>query len=775
MSERAVVVAGEQAKAPATTAPRLLRVLLWAIFFGAGAFTLRATRPPAAAGPQAPLDQFSASRAMSHLEEIARKPHPIGSAENRRVRDYLLAKLHALGARATVEETTGIVTRDRYVRAGHAQNIVATFPGIANSRAVLLVAHYDSVPEGPGAADDGAGVISILEAVRALRTGGPLRNDLIVLLTDGEEAGLLGAAGFVADHPDLARHVGVIINLEARGSAGPVMMFETSEKNGALISDFARAAPYPMASSLMYSVYRLLPNDTDVSVFKSTGVAALNFAFAEKFENYHTRLDTKANLDPRSVQQMGANALGLARYFGQQMLGNLRQPDRIYFNWLGQRPLFVYPVWVGWLLAVLSLALCALGWFRAPQPVPFRANLLGIGGFFLLFLAVVGGMFVVWTALEFLIGHSLLRGDTLSNQLLVAGLITVGFICGNLVLVLLSRKLGWQPLALGLSVPALFLAMIVLFILPGASYVFQWPVLFGLASLVIGLRTKSLTTIVIAGLAALVPALLLLVPLIYFFFVGLNLGGTWILAAGALLTWLLAVSSPFFHFAYSPRRGVTVVLGLVATGLFLWGAGLSHTSARHPRADSLLYSVNVDLRKAKWISYDAEPDRWTKSVLGTKPARGSQGAYVLNPERNCLSTNAPALRLPAPTVIVRSDQMKGTLRALRLHLDSPRHARSLLLRISSKSELQSISWNGRVQPVLAGGPGEWFLRYDALPPDGVDLELHLLGQSPVTCWLADSSLGWPSNLTKAGGGGRPADLMQGTGSDLTLVARQIKL
>jgi acetylornithine deacetylase/succinyl-diaminopimelate desuccinylase-like protein len=127
------------------------------------------TRPPAALGPDAPGDQFSAVRAMSHLQHFAVRPHPIGSEAQRRVRDYLVKTLTALGAAVHVEKTTGVHARGRTIYAGTAHNIVATFPGRANRRAVMLVAHYDSVPEGPGAADDGAGLISILETIRALR------------------------------------------------------------------------------------------------------------------------------------------------------------------------------------------------------------------------------------------------------------------------------------------------------------------------------------------------------------------------------------------------------------------------------------------------------------------------------------------------------------------------------------------------------------------------------------------------------------------------------
>ena len=94
---------------------------------------------------------------------------------------------------------------------------MARLPGTrSGGRAFLLVAHYDSVPTGPGATDNGAGVATVLETVRALKAGPALRNDVIVLLADGEERGLLGARAFVDGYP-WAQEVGAVLNLDTRG------------------------------------------------------------------------------------------------------------------------------------------------------------------------------------------------------------------------------------------------------------------------------------------------------------------------------------------------------------------------------------------------------------------------------------------------------------------------------------------------------------------------------------------------------------------------------
>lgn len=514
-----------------------MRATLWLALVLAAAVGLWSIRPPAALGPDAPPEEFSAARAIAQLSHFATRPHPIGSPENARVREYLVATLDGLGLTVQVEESIARLTKVR--------NIVATLPGTAHQRAVMLVAHYDSVPEGPGAADDGAGVISILETIRALRAGPPLPNDLVVLLTDGEEAGLLGAAGYVADHPELGRRVGVVVNMEARGSSGPALMFETSEQNGWLIRQFAGTAPHPMASSLMYSIYKLMPNDTDVTELKRTGVSALNFAFTGTVLNYHSPNDSAANLDPRSVQQMGANTLALARRFGSLGDAPLRAPDCIYFNWLGPW-LVVYPVWVGCALAALTFALLLVLFWRGRARV--RLTFVSLAAFFVLLAGVGAGMLLAGSSLALVAGRSLGEGDTARNVWLFAGITLLGFALGLLILRGLGRNIGTRDLAGGLLLMAALLAVVVLLLLPGGSYLLQWPALLGAASLLLSRRAVSPAGRAAFGLLAALPVLLLLAPLAYLFFVNLGLGLASLGGTALLICLVLASSWPLFDF-----------------------------------------------------------------------------------------------------------------------------------------------------------------------------------------------------------------------------------
>lgn len=200
--------------------------------------------------PNVTPGEFSSARALDHLQAIAAKPHPIGAPAHAEVRHYIVGELMKMGLEPQLQKTTAVNTRwGSSYRAATVQNIVAKLEGTANTRAVLLVAHYDAAPHSHGASDNGAAVVSLLETLRALKASEPLKNDVIFLATDGEEVGLLGAIAFVEQHP-WARDVGVVLNFEARGDHGPSIMFQTSEGNGWLIEEFAQTVREPVANSL---------------------------------------------------------------------------------------------------------------------------------------------------------------------------------------------------------------------------------------------------------------------------------------------------------------------------------------------------------------------------------------------------------------------------------------------------------------------------------------------------------------------------------------------
>ena len=737
------------------------------------AIALWGTRPPRASDASAPANSFSAVRAITHLAQIAKEPRPLGSDEAVRVREYLVEQLRGLGAEVQVEQGIGTASSGRTLHAGLVNNIVGTFAGASNSRAVMLVAHYDSVPEGTGAADDGAGLIVILEAIRALRAGAPIKNDLIVLLTDGEEArGLLGAQAFANRHRDLADRIGLMVNLEARGSSGPALMFETSDDNGGLIREFVKGTPYPMATSLMAAIYKRLPNDTDFTPLKAAGLTGLNFAFLETYEAYHTRLDAIENLDPRSIQHLGTNVLGLLRHVGNLALPLPKQPDLVYFNWFGSR-ILVYPSWLAWLTTLLATVLFAFGCIRSASRLGLTLGrtAAGFGAFFLQLFVMIGGSFATFAVAKVIAGE-FLDGDTLSNQLLFAGVMGIGLALMMISQRILGNKLGLANLAAGELFAVSLVTLVICWLLIGGSYVLQWPLLFAMTGFHLALRFAEPARTVCRFLF-LIPALLILVPLAYMFFVALTFTYSALAAAAFLFTLLLAMAPPLFdHVAGRLKLSILFVL-VLSVSLIGTGIRLSVRSAAHPRRDTLVYSFNADENKAKWISYDPAPDAWTGRVLGSAGGKRSEPSFTAGWMGPVLSSDATMASLTAPTVAVTQNTVLNGEQTISLRISSTRAARSLIVRLPSDLKLLAAGWNGNVQPVHVNAQSiPWTFRFYNAPSDGVILELRFSPHNPIRVWVADSSPGLPAVDPFSP---RPNETTPGYGSDVTLVVKAVDL
>ena len=309
-----------------------------------------ASQPPAARGPDAPATEFAAARALADIRVLAAQPHPLGSPAHEAAADYLLGRMRALGLEVRVQDA---VEGGRPVR-----NLIGVLPGRERAAApVALMAHYDTVPGSPGAADDSTGVACALEVARALRAGGAPRRDVALVITDGEEIDLLGARALYASDP-LAPRLGAVLNMEARGGGGRVFMFETSEANGALIDLFRRVTPGPSSNSFAVFVYRHMPNDTDLTIVRAHGGAGLNYAFIGRQVDYHSPGSTVARLDARSVQHMGAQVLAMARALADADALPPRAPDRVYADILGLGVVAYAPA-RGWLVLAAAIALLA--------------------------------------------------------------------------------------------------------------------------------------------------------------------------------------------------------------------------------------------------------------------------------------------------------------------------------------------------------------------------------------------------------------------------------
>lgn len=336
--------------------------------------TLQVPRPsPAGAG----ATDFSAARAMVDIREIAQRPHPVGSADHARVGALLLQRMQALGLQTSTQ--TGPLSRGAIrtlERAGGdpaaanytATNLIGVLPGRNPALpAVALMAHYDTVPDSAGAADDTTGVAAILETVRAIRARGPADRTLVVLLTDAEEIGLDGARVFWGGHP-LRDRIGAVVNLEARGGGGRAMMFETGRGNAETIALFGRSAVRAeggiTSNSLAVFVYELMPNGTDFTIPKDRGVQGVNLAFIGRPEQYHAEVSTPDALDQGSVQHIGAQALETADALLRAEALPARTSNVVYADVFGRFVLSHAPA-TGWLLLVGSVALLSAAAWRA--------------------------------------------------------------------------------------------------------------------------------------------------------------------------------------------------------------------------------------------------------------------------------------------------------------------------------------------------------------------------------------------------------------------------
>jgi len=264
-----------------------------------------------------------------NVPPIAQKPHPARTQEHKKVRRYLINSLINLGLSPEADSTTAI--RAAGLTAADITNIKAFIKGRDASRTIVLMAHYDSAFYSKGAADDAAGVAAILETVRAIKAGDRPKHNILILLTDGEELGLLGANHFIKTYPERS-HLAVFINLEARGTSGRSFMFETNSDNNNLISLFAKSVSHPAANSLTYSIYKNLPNSTDFSVIKPYGIQGLNFGFIDNLVNYHTLQDSPENISLHSLQHQGEQVLSSVRNFANSEEKIEGKQDAIYFN-----------------------------------------------------------------------------------------------------------------------------------------------------------------------------------------------------------------------------------------------------------------------------------------------------------------------------------------------------------------------------------------------------------------------------------------------------------
>jgi hypothetical protein len=727
---------------------------------GLCAFSIvRSARPPRAVPATAPDTVFSAQRAMRHVEQIAQRPHPMGTADHDRVRDYMVDQLFALGLRAQIQQATAIGTR--YRDAGRVQNVIARLPGSEpNSKAVLIMAHYDGVEAGPAAADDGAGVAAMLETLRALRARKhPLKHDVIALFTDGEESGLLGAAAFVREHP-WAKDVAVVLNFEARGTTGRSLMFETGPGN----LDAARALRADRdatAGSVTAIVYRALPNDTDLSELAVLGLPALNFAFADGVERYHTSQDDVAQLNPGSLQHHGSQMLTMASTFGTEPLPRALTGDGVFFE-MPIIGLVVYSQKLELPLALLALVLVVAVVVRVRR-------------------GVVTGVLASVVALALSGGIGWAIGRRLDGLAMWSGLYATG-----LVLLAMSATAACRALAMRWSSPRglhagalvvwLVLALLLSSRVPGVGYLFTWPLLFTAAAALL-LRGRAVaewvaaavTLLILAGFSYGVSVVML----------GLFGGGAIILCVmTSLVTLLLA---PRLEVIAGGARWWSAALLVLAAGACLAIASLTvHPSADHPIRTALVYTENADSSDAWLGTLGSTADAWTRGVIGSGTTMHTPlwTANLLGYAGSFSGRKVQRVALAAPDAILIGDTLVNGVRRVVLRVSAPAGTTGLVMRAHGTHVLRS-SIDGRVVDTTRYRSGEryrdragdWVMQYWTVPDSGAIVALSIPSQGHFVLDLAARRPGVPP-IPGVTIPPRPSDVVPSQTGDVNIVYRE---
>ncbi len=708
---------------------------------------------------EAPADtSFSVSKAYEHLRQIAARPHSIGTAAEVDVRAYVMAQCVALGLDTFSRHATSVVYGHTGVQAGEVTNIVGVYRGtdpvLSPGSAVLVMAHYDSQPNAVGAGDDGVGCAAMLETARLLKAGPRLRNNVIFLFTDGEESGLLGSTAFVrAD--TLFSAVGVVLNFDNRGNAGKVFTISNGSSSW-IVGEYARSCPHRSASSLYHELFRVIPNSTDLLPFSRKNVPGLDLAFVDGFVNYHAMTDRPEDMDRNSFQETGDDMLSEVRHFGNIDLPKQKGGEQTFFNVIGGW-MITYPV--SWNLLFLVLThLVLVGWVIMEvvgRRIDWKAFFVGFGGF--LGVLVLEYFLLGWGLSGIRAAYPLYQGyysnayNSAYFYLAAIALAVAGF---TFVFQFLLRRFAFSGLMMGVAVFQLIVLDVLYAVIPTAIYFVCFPLLFVLAGCLFRPR--------VVVLCCLLPALLLLAPLIYGLFIAFDVQPE-AAVLGVLTGLLLGLLLPLIGMVVSESRwllpGAAFLLCLLSTGF-----GILHGrfSAGQPYKTSLGYTVNTDDSTAFWVLRNTPVDRWNRQFL-PQPVRG-QSVYnfagLSGGVASVLMNKAEFVNFSAPDLTVLRDTVIEGRRELSLHCTLYDSAAGAHFDLDSTSSAFDVAVNGVYAEGAAGHPRYRWVDVAGLWPDGFDISFVLDPRQSFALSALSRIMGLPA---VQGFQGYPLNMIPGPG------------
>jgi len=670
--------------------------------------------------------EFDAQRAKSRLAFIlgGQRPHPADTVADDQVRDRLIAQLRQMDLNPIVRDQFACneLYKSRGVSCARVRNVVATL-GPATGKAVLLNAHYDSTPVGPGAADDGIGVATLLEVGSILRNQ-PLKRPVILLFNEGEELGLVGARAFLAD--PLSRNVDSLINLEARGVRGPVNMFETSRPNGAPIAVFAAAVKHPVANSLSTDVYRLLPNYTDVNSFSERGWLTLNLAPIGNETRYHSPGDDVTALDPATLQHMGDQTLALTQALangGQEATAG----DRIFMDVAG-RTLITLPMTFGVVLLIALLSgLTAVGWARG-ELIRGAAVVLG---------TLVGSTALSWLALA-LIGAArqgmFWREQPVWTHLAAyASVILVAVV----LLATIGRRAEIRQLRAVFWLITVAIGAIIGLVAPGGMIFFLFPPLLALIGMVAARWWGPAERI--GAVAAIVLLYLTWGAMLGLLQELLNGGPMWIFAPlGAFLILPILIEAKPLIDAVRLRACAAIAGALVLLGWAAAAAAPAYSADRQQRF-VIEHVTDASSGKESWsVLNDGAPlpDAYRTA------AKWNRGTLPFSERPRWLATAAadPSARAPGAQLI--SQVRNGSERTLvaRLNANGNDHVGLIA---PEDAQIRSAGVDGFVRPIDPNESGKYWIDCFGRSCDGAVLQLTIGKASPVEMLVLGSKAGLP--------------------------------
>lgn len=646
------------------------------------------------------MDQFSAERAFTHTVQIARAPHCLGTAEHSRVREYIKNELLNLGLDYGEQHATAVHDHSG-VRTGYVSNIFGILKGTGTGKkSVLFLGHYDSCPHTYGAADDGSAVAAMLEAARALVNSDPLDNDIIFLFTDGEESGLFGAKVFTEEHP-LMETVGVVINIEARGSRGPILAYEFNENNGWIIRELNRAMPRLYAGSIFYEIYKRMPNDSDFTMFRRAGISGINLAFIDDYVNYHSMTDSPENLSLKSLQHHGDFIMNTARHFGNIHLENTKSEDVIFFNWFGSCMICYSSVLSLFLLILVTVLVFVFLYFGLrKQQLRWERVLLGLLIFILTLVLI---LFISWLLLRGIIKwyphYARFYNFNFYNvKYYFFTFSALSLALFSLVYGILQKRFRVLELFSGIILSNVILLFLLHFLIPTGSYLAVVPLLFlltaGIISVLKELSFENRKSFFFAiYLIAFVPILGLYEPIIKLIYIALGLEFVF----GGLIILILLWGYLVVPICLVTKKRAWI-FPLVALVFALAGFLLAHLHSKptfeRPLQTSLNYYFDGDNGRALWVSEFLETDGWNRQFF-QNGIRGPLTEIYPHAERVLLKSPAPVIFLALPEMEISFDTVIENHRYIDLTITTKREAAFCELYFHKNHQLVVTSLNDR--------------------------------------------------------------------------------